>query len=151
MTDDKIGCPSCDHRIDQTAKICPYCGVNLKTGERFDPAPVLASHFPPKGAPGRKEKLLDLLRHNQSLVIVGVIFAILVIGAATHELVSRSNAEQATDVPAIPLTEIADLSDQQEEQEELPLPELEVHHEGNAHALETLLVEPEGANPTPSP
>src|ERR1044072_840579 len=45
----KAVCAACQHKIDQTAKLCPYCGANPVTGERvLDTQAILEEVFHPR-------------------------------------------------------------------------------------------------------
>ena len=147
---DKISCISCGHLIDAVARLCPYCGANPQTGEKFDPTPMVQSHFPPKPELPAHETILEFLRARQSIVLTLVIVGVLLIAVAMHQMIIRRNLTVVSDVPPIPLTEVADLSNQPAASEELPMPELEFESEGQVRNVRTLLLEP-GAVPPPPP
>lgn len=147
---EKSSCVSCGHSIDASAKLCPYCGADPKTGEKLDPTPLVQSHFPPKSELPAHEHFLEFLRARQSIVVALVIVSVLLVAVALHQMIIRRNLNVVSDVPAIPLTEVADLSNRPATTEELPMPELEFETEGVVRNARTLLLEP-GAVPPPPP
>ncbi|HVT44151.1 MAG TPA: zinc ribbon domain-containing protein [Thermoanaerobaculia bacterium] len=149
MITDKIECKACGRQIDSAAKLCPYCGANPETGVRFDPTPILREHFP-TAEQGQTRQLLDFLRNRQALVIGAVVIAMTLLAFGLHALAERRNSRAVSDVPAVPLTEVADLSNREAETEELPIPDLELEHDGNPSTMRRFLVEP-GAVAPPEP
>lgn len=147
---EKSSCVSCGHSIDASAKLCPYCGADPKTGQKLDPTPLVQSHFPPKAVLPAHESFLEFLRARQSIVVALVIVSVLLVAVALHQMIIRRNLNAVSDVPAIPLTEVADLSNQPATTDELPMPELEFETEGVVRNVRTLLLEP-GAVPPPPP
>ncbi len=147
---EKSSCVSCGHSIDASAKLCPYCGADPKTGEKQDPTPLVQSHFPPRESMPAHESFLEFIRARQSIVVALVIVGVLLIAVAMHQMIIRRNLNVVSDVPAIPLTEVADLSNQPAATEELPMPELEFETDGVVRNVRTLLLEP-GAVPPPPP
>lgn len=146
----KIECVSCHHQIDAEARLCPYCGSDPRTGERFDPKPLLEKHFPRRGEVTRTEELLEFFRERQSIVVTAVIAIVFLGLVGMHRFITARNAAQVSDVPAIPLTEIADLSNRASETEPAPIPDLEFQYSGSPQPFKTLHVEP-GAVPPPVP
>ena len=146
----KLKCASCRHLIDEAARICPYCGANPSTGEKYDPSHLVQRHFKPKPELPPHESVLQFIRTRQSIVVSLVIIGVTLFAFTLHQIISRRNQTTVSDVPAIPLTEIADLSAKPTGPEELPLPDLVFEQEGQSRKARTLLVEP-GAVAPPQP
>lgn len=143
-------CISCQHAIDESAKLCPYCGADPETGEKIDVKPLFEAHFPPKPEMAPTATVVSFLRQRQGFVVTAIIIGSFLLLTTLHQLISRRNQEEARDVPAIPLTEVADLSRQSEKSAELPIPDVKFTYEGNARTMQTFLVEP-GAVPPKAP
>lgn len=147
----KIECASCHHQIDAEARLCPYCGADPRTGERFDPKPLLEKHFPRREEMSRGESFLEFFRERQGMVVT-VFVALLFLGVVTlHRFITNRNAAAVSDVPAIPLTEVADLSNRVSETEPARIPNIEFQSSGSADAFKTLHVEPGAITPTTPP
>ena len=151
-TEIDIECVSCGRKIDSNAKLCVYCNANPATGEKYDPAPIIESHFPKKKHVPLPERTLDFFRHRQGIVIALVLsFLVLALMGVHRFIMNRNDDPSLTQAPPIPLTEIADLSGQQSEPD-LPMPKLEFQYAGNAKTFRTLVLEPGAiAPPTPPP
>lgn len=145
-----IECRSCHHQIDELAKLCPYCGADPVTGERFDPAPLLEKHFPKKPELPARESILEYVRERQTIVVAVVVGCVFLLAVGLHQMIIRRNANTASDVPAIPLTEVADLSNAGAQNQQVEIPALNFDYEGDAKTLRTLLMEP-GAIAPPAP
>lgn len=145
---EKKECAACRREIDVTARICPYCGANPESGRRFDPAPILQSHFPMKD-PRPKARVAEFLRERQGLVVGALAVAVLLLIGAAHQFVTRRNQALESSAPAVPLTDLADLNQRGEEQKELPIPEIEFTWTGRPETMEVLLVEPGAVAPPP--
>lgn len=146
-----IECRSCHHQIDELARLCPYCGADPVTGERFDPAPLLEKHFPRKTDLAAHESVLEYVRQRQTIVVGVVVGCIFLLALGLHQMIIRRNASTASDVPAIPLTEVADLSNSEAQNQQVELPVLDFAHEGDAKTIKTLLMEPGAVAPPPPP
>ena len=147
----KIECASCHHQIDAEARLCPYCGADPRTGERFDPKPLLEKHFPRREEMSRGESFLEFFRQRQSMVVT-VFVALLFLGVVTlHRFITNRNAAAVSDVPAIPLTEVADLSNRTSETEPARIPNIEFQSSGSPDAFKTFHVEPGAVTPTTPP
>lgn len=146
-----IECRSCHHQIDELARLCPYCGADPLTGERFDPAPLLEKHFPRKAELPAHESILEYVRQRQAIVVAVVVGCIFLLALGLHQMIVRRNANTASDVPAIPLTEVADLSNAAAQNQQVPIPSLDFDYEGDARTLRTLLMEPGAVAPPPPP
>ena len=144
-------CVSCSRVIDATSKLCPYCGANPVTGEKFDTTPLLESHFPRKQDLPAHESMLEFFRHRQWMVITAVVAVLFSVAFFGHRMIRQRNEATAAEVPAVPLTEIADLSGQSNGSERAPIPPLDFQLEGNSKNARILLVEPGAVAPPPDP
>lgn len=144
-----IECRSCHRQIDELARLCPYCGADPVTGQRFDPAPLLEKHFPRKAELSAHESILEYVRQRQTIVVAVVVGCIFLLALGLHQMIVRRNANTASDVPAIPLTEVADLSNAAAQNQQVAIPALDFDHEGDAKTLRTLLMEPGAVAPPP--
>lgn len=148
---DRIVCASCSRQIDAMSKLCPYCGADPVTAEKFDTTPLLESHFPRKQDLPAHESLLEFFRHRQWLVVSGVVALLFTVAFFAHQIIRDRNDATATEVPAVPLTDVADLSGRDANGEREPIPNLEFQMEGNAQSARVLLVEPGAVAPPPDP
>jgi hypothetical protein len=146
----KIECVSCHHSIDAEARLCPYCGADPRTGERFDPKPLMDKHFPKKAELTRSEAALEFFRERQGIIGTVVVAGIFLALVGLHRFITARNARQVSDVPAIPLTEVADLSHRSAQNDQEPIPQIDFQYAGSAQSVRTLLVEP-GAVAPPTP
>lgn len=139
-------CAACRRSIDAAAKLCPYCGANPATGERFDTQAILQEVFQGKTLT-RSESVLEYARQRQGIVIgisVAVVFVML---ALLHQFVTARNDRSVSDAPPVPLTEIADIAKQASESTPSPLPPLDFQYDGRPEAMRTLIVEPGAVAP----
>jgi len=139
-------CAACRRSIDAAAKLCPYCGANPATGERFDTQAILQEVFQGKTLT-RSESVLEYARQRQGVVIgisVAVVFVLL---ALLHQFVTARNDRSVSDAPPVPLTEIADIANQARESAPAPLPPLDFQYDGRPAAMRTLIVEPGAVAP----
>jgi hypothetical protein len=148
MLMNKKACTSCSRQIDEWAKLCPYCGANPETGEKFDATPIVQAHFPPRAEMGWSEKFLSFFRARQGVVVTVVLIGAVVILSALHQFVVSRNETEVRDVPAIALTEAADLAGKSRPTE-APLPEVTFTFDGNPQTMQTFLVEPGAVAPAP--
>lgn len=139
-------CAACRRSIDAAAKLCPYCGANPATGERFDTQAILQEVFQGKSLT-RTENVLEYARQRQGVVIgisVAVVFVLL---ALLHQFVTARNDRSVSDAPPVPLTEIADIANQTVGSTPDPLPPLDFQYDGRPEAMRTLIVEPGAVAP----
>jgi len=142
-------CAACRRSIDAAAKLCPYCGANPATGERFDTQAILQEVFQGKSLT-RTENVLEYARQRQGIVIgisVAVVFVLL---ALLHQFVTARNDRSVSDAPPVPLTEIADIANQTGDATPAPLPPLDFQYGGRPEAMRTLIVEPGAIAPQPA-
>lgn len=147
----KIDCVSCHHQIDAEAKICPYCGADPRTGQRFDPRPLLEKHFPKREALTRSESILEFFRERQAIVVTAAVAVLFVMLVSLHQFITRRNLSQSSDVPAIPLTEVADLGNRTIQPDAEPIPQLEFQYVPASQGFRTLLIEPGAVAPIAPP
>ncbi|MHB8998120.1 MAG: hypothetical protein ACYC9N_01210 [Thermoanaerobaculia bacterium] len=151
MSDPKTQCVTCLHEIDASAKLCPFCGANPVTGEKFDPTPVLEKHFPRKEPLTPAEGALQFVRDRQAIFVTGVVIALVLVLFGIHKLMLARNAQAVTDVPAVPLTEVADLASLPENEADEPMPEIDFQYDGDPKRMRMLLMEPGAVAPPPEP
>lgn len=151
MSDPKTECVACQHEIDASAKLCPFCGANPVTGEKFDAAPVLEKHFPRKDPLTPTEGALQFVRDRQAIFVTGVVLALVLALFGVHKLMLARNTQAVTDVPAVPLTEVADLASLPENEADEPMPEIDFQYEGDPKRVQMLLMEPGAVTPPPPP
>lgn len=147
--DEKRNCISCNRAIDAMANLCPYCGANPKTGEKFDPTPIVKEHFPPRKELSAIERAFGFLRARQGIFVTVVAIAGVVTLGAIHRWAATRNANQRTDVPAISLTEVADLANKRANADR-PIPDMKFTYDGNAKTMQTFLLEPGAVAPGPT-
>lgn len=144
-----IECRSCRRQIDDLARLCPYCGADPVSGERFDPAPLLEKHFPKKAELPARESILEFVRQRQAIVVGVVVASVFLLAFGLHQMIIRRNASTTSDVPAIPLTDLTDLSSTTAQNQRVAIPDLDFVHEGDARTVRTLLMEPGAVAPPP--
>ncbi len=135
-------CVACRHDIDSSAKLCPFCGADPRSGNKpVDTQAMLKKEFSShRGTPS--ENLMQFARQRQGVVIAaGVIVAFLIL-TGVHAFVTRRNAREVSAASAIPLTEVTDLSNQTEENKPLPMPGIQYQFDGHPQTLRTFVVEP---------
>jgi len=143
----KIECAACRHRIDAAAKLCPYCGADPRTGERFDTQALLQEvfHSHPVTA---SESILEYARQRQGLVIALAIAAVVLLLAGVNSFLNHRNAAVASDAAAVPLTDVVDTTSTQEQQP-APMPPLQFQFDGHPQTMRTFVVEPGAVLPQP--
>jgi hypothetical protein len=141
----KAVCAACQRKIDQSAKLCPYCGANPVTGERVDTQAILEEVFHPRQI-STTESVLEYARQRQGIVIALSIFLALVVLAALHQFVTARNSTATTANPPVSLSEIADLAN---EPHEAPpaMPDVPFQFDGRPQMMQTYLVEPGAVAP----
>ena len=144
-------CVACSHEIDADARLCPYCGANPETGEKFDPTPIVKSHFPDRRDLGAGERTAQFLRERQGIVVSTIIILIFLGLVAAHQYVTRRAAMVQSDIPPVPLSDLADFgNDSEANREPAPLPDVGFQWTGRPEVLKVMLVEP-GAVAPPQP
>lgn len=144
-------CVACNRAIDETARLCPYCGADPTTGEHVvDTQALMQEVFRPREL-STSESVLEYARHRQGIVITVSVFVVFVILAALHTFISSRNDNAVTDAPAMPLTEVADLANRPDETKPQPMPELKFQYDGRPQMMRTYVVEPGAIAPAPAP
>ena len=141
-------CAACHHEIDASARLCPYCGADPRSGEKpVDTQAMLQEVFQPRRV-SAAEGILEYARQRQGVVIAIAILLGLLLLSGVHQLIVRRNANAVADASAVPLTEVTDLSTQPEETKQLSIPEMQFQYDGHPQTMRTFVVEP-GAVPPP--
>jgi zinc-ribbon domain len=136
----KAVCAACQRKIDDSAKLCPYCGANPVTGERVDTQAILEEVFHPRQIT-TTESVLEYARQRQGIVIAITSLLALVILAALHQFVTARNSRETTASPAVSLSEIADTANDPHETPK-KMPELQFQFDGHPETMRTYLAEP---------
>lgn len=145
---DRTICAACSHEIDASAKVCPYCGADPRTGEKgVDTQALLQEEFHPRRV-AKSEGVLQYARQRQGVIAVIGGFVLILMLAALHQFITHRNATAVSNAAAVPLTDVTDLSNQPDETKAQAMPELQFQFEGHPQTLRTLIVEP-GAVPPP--
>jgi len=143
----KVECAACRHRIDAAAKLCPYCGADPRTGERFDTQALLEEVFHSRPVT-TSESLLEYARQRQGLVITLAIVSAMLLLAGINSFLNHRNATETSDAAAVPLTDVVDTTSTQEQQP-APMPSLQFQFDGRPQAMRTFIVEPGAVPPQP--
>lgn len=137
----KVSCSACHHEIDSSAKLCPYCGSDPKTGQKVvDTSALLQEIFKPRHL-SASESVLEYARHRQGVVIAVSAIVLFLVFAALHQFVTMRNQSAVSAAPAVPLTEVTDVSNQQDETKPQPMPALEYQYQGRPQAMRTFVAE----------
>jgi hypothetical protein len=136
----KAVCAACRRKIDESAKLCPYCGANPVTGERVDTQAILEEVFHPRQI-STTESVLEYARQRQGIVIALSLLLALIVLAALHQFVTARNSTATTASPAVSLSEIADMANEPREAPQ-KMPDVQFQYDGNPQKMRTYLVEP---------
>jgi hypothetical protein len=143
----KAVCVACRHAIDDSARVCPYCGSDPRSGEKIiDAQAMLHEMFQPKRA-RMGEGILQFARQRQGIVIAIGVAVLVVLLAAFHQFVVERNATAVSDAAAVPLTDVADLSNQSADNQPQPMPDLKFQIDGNPKTMRSYIVEPGAVTP----
>ena len=135
-------CAACRHDIDASARLCPYCGADPRSGNKpVDTQTILKEEFSSHRGT-TSENLMQFARQRQGVVIAAGVMVALLLLMGIHAFVTRRNAQEVSAASAIPLTEVTDLSNQTEENKALPMPGLQYQFDGHPQTLRTFVVEP---------
>ena len=147
---DRIACAACSHEIDASAKVCPYCGADPRSGAKVvDTEAILQEMFPPRQS-AKAESVIDYARQRQGITaVIGALVLVLVL-LAVHEFVSRRNERLVNAAAAVPLTDVTDLSNQPNDTKPQAMPELQFQYDGRPQTMRTLIVEPGAVAPAPT-
>jgi RNA polymerase subunit RPABC4/transcription elongation factor Spt4 len=141
MSSDRIACVACKHEIDASAKLCPFCGADPRTGEKLDTEALLQSEFSARKPLTASENVLEYARQRQGVVVAFAIAAGVLLLVGLHQFATRRNERHVSSATAVPLTEVTDIGGQDENQPPPPMPELQFQHEGNPQTMRTFVVE----------
>ena len=135
-------CAACRHDIDDSAKLCPFCGADPRSGNKpVDTQAILQQEFSShRGTP--TENLLQFARQRQGVVIAGGVIVAVLLLMGIHAFVTRRNAQEVSAASAIPLTEVTDLSNQTDENKAQTMPNIAYQFDGHPQTLRTFIVEP---------
>lgn len=140
-------CVACDRAIDESAKLCPYCGANPATGERaVDTQAVLQEVFQPREV-SASETVMEYARQRQGAVIAISAFIGFLIIAALHQYVTMRNNTAVSDAPPVPLSEVTDVTRRADDTTPVPMPKLDFTYDGRPQAMRTFIVEPGAITP----
>lgn len=144
MTDGS--CAACGRTIDESARLCPFCGANPQTGERVDTEQLLQEVF---GKPQEtKRGVVEFARQRQGVVVAISALVVLLLIGGLHQLATMRNATAVNDSPAIPLSELTDVANSTAQQA-VPMPDLDFQYDGRPRAMRTYVVEPGAIAPAP--
>lgn len=144
-------CVSCSHTIDETARICPFCGANPDSGDRIDTESLLRQEFG-SAETTASENVIEYARQRQGVVLAVSILVGFLVLAGLHQFVTMRNARAVSDAPAVPLSEIADVTRSADEMAPVALPDLDFSYDGQPRTMRTFIVEPgAAAPPQPAP
>ena len=141
----KVECVACRHRIDEAAKLCPYCGADPRTGERIDTQALLEETFHPREITA-SESILEYARQRQWLVVVLASVAVVLLLGGLNSFLNHRNAMETSNQAAVPLTEVVDTTTEQEQQQS-PMPPLQFQFDGRPQTMRSYIVEPGAVAP----
>ncbi len=140
-------CVACQHAIDASARVCPYCGADPSTGQKpVDTQAIMQEVFKPRTIT-TSESVLEYARQRQGIVIAVTIAVLFLILTGLHQFVTARNESSVSGAPAVPLTEITDLSNQPDETKPMPMPDLDFQYDGKPQSMRTFIVEPGAVTP----
>jgi hypothetical protein len=146
MSSSRISCAACRHDIDASAKVCPFCGADPRTGEKpVDTATLLQEEF--KARPvTTSENVLDFARQRQGVVAVLGIAATVLLLLGLHQFATWRNEAAVSSTNAIPLAEVTDVGES-DAQQMPPMPALKFQFEGRPQTMRTFVLEPGAVTP----
>lgn len=140
-------CTACGHHIDPSARLCPYCGADPRSGEKvIDTQAMLQEVFRPREV-STSETVIEYARQRQGIVIGVSVVVIFIALTLLHQFVTARNDATVSAAPAVPLTEITDLSNQAAGEKPLPIPDLDFQYDGRPQKMKTFIVEAGAAAP----
>lgn len=147
MQADRITCVTCRHEIDASAKVCPFCGSEPRTGEKIvDAEAMLREVFKPAGE-RRPRGILDLARQRQGVVVAAAVIISALLLGGVWSFVSRRNESDVIANSAVPLAEVTDLSTQNDDARPQPMPDLDFQYDGHPQTMRTFVIEPGAVAP----
>lgn len=146
MSSSRISCAACRHDIDASAKVCPFCGADPRTGEKpVDTATLLQEEFKPRPVT-KSENVLDFARQRQGVVLALGIAAAVLLLAGLHQFATWRNEATVSSTTGIPLAEVTDVGEP-DSQQMPPMPPLKFQFDGRPQAMRTFVVEPGAVTP----
>jgi hypothetical protein len=140
-------CTACGHHIDPSARTCPYCGADPRSGEKvLDTQAMLQEVFRPREV-STSETVIEYARQRQGIVIGVSVVVIFIALTLLHQFVTARNDATVSAAPAVPLTEITDLSNQAAGEKPIPIPDLDFQYDGRPQKMKTFIVEAGAAAP----
>lgn len=141
ITYEKEPCPRCGRKIDQAARVCPFCGADTESGAVVDEEERQVVEEVFGGDRDEDHPLLIFYRKNQQIILIlGLLVAI----GALLGVTAMMSGSGEREVQAVPLSELTTPPDQERAGEAPEMPEPEFTVPGNAETFETFLTE-EGA------
>lgn len=142
----RVTCAACRHDIDASAKVCPYCGADPRTGEKVvDTDALLREEFKPR-AVKKAEGVFDFARQRQGIILAFAIAAGILLLFGLHQFATWRNEAIANNTNAVPLAEVTDVAEP-DAQQPAPMPELKFQFDGHPQTMRTFIVEPGAVTP----
>ncbi len=146
MSSSRISCAACRHDIDASAKVCPFCGADPRTGEKLvDTTALLQEEFKPKPVT-TSENVLDFARQRQGVVVAFGIAAAVLALIGLHQFATWRNEAAVSSTNAVPLAEVTDVGEP-DSQSVPPMPELKFQFDGRPQTMRTFVLEPGAVTP----
>ena len=146
MSSHRLICVACHREIDASAKLCPYCGADPRTGERLDTDALLQQEFESRQlTPSRN--VLEYAHQRQGVVVALAIGAAVLVLTGLHQFATHRNETAVSSSNAVPLAEVTDITPQQDTQPVPPMPELQFRYDGRPQTMRTFVVEPGAVAP----
>jgi RNA polymerase subunit RPABC4/transcription elongation factor Spt4 len=143
----KLDCANCKRRIDATARLCPFCDADPRTGERIDTTTLLQKEFAGRPDLTAQENVLEFMRARQGVAITFGVMAAIALLWGLHAFISVRNRHAVSSAPSVPLTEVTDVSDPGTAARETPLPKMDFQYDGQPQTMRTFIVEPGAVAP----
>lgn len=143
----ELVCVACRRQIDASAKLCPYCGADPRTGTRVDTQAILEEVFRPRATGTTTDNVLEYARQRQGIVIALSVVVGVILISLLLQFINRRNAREVSNAAAIPLTEVVDTKDNPDEGKQQPMPELQFQYDGQPQSMRMVIVEPGAVTP----
>jgi len=146
MIEERIACAACHHEIDAAAKLCPYCGADPRTGEKFDTQAIVEEVFRTRQL-STSENVIEYARQRQGVVLFLGIAAGLLLLFGLHQFVTHRNETKVSNAAAVPLAEVTDVGGQGDNAPPPAMPDLQFQYDGHPQTMRTFVVEPGAVTP----
>ena len=146
MSSQRLICVACHREIDASAKLCPYCGADPRTGERLDTDALLQQEFESRHLTP-SQNVLEYAHQRQGVVVAFAIGAAVLVLTGLHQYATHRNETAVSSSNAVPLAEVTDITPQQDTQPPPPMPELQFRYDGRPQTMRTFVVEPGAVTP----